>query len=115
LESSPQGFYKVNFDGFSKGSLVQEGYGEVIRDSSSQIQYLMVEHLGHDMNNSIELWGLIKGIQMAYDINMNYLRIEGDSKIIISLESKIINGNDPEKITPRWRLMGPLNNLQALL
>jgi hypothetical protein len=52
---------------------------------------------------------------MAYDINMNYLIIEGDSKIIISLESKIINGNDPEKITPRWCLMGPLNNLQALL
>jgi hypothetical protein len=52
---------------------------------------------------------------MAYDINMDYVIIEGDSKIIISLESKIINGNDPEKITPRWRLMGPLNNLQSLL
>jgi len=48
---------------------------------------------------------------MDYDINMDYVIIEGDSKIIISLESKIINGNDPEKITPRWRLMGPPKQL----
>jgi ribonuclease HI len=75
----------------------------------------MAGHLGHDTNNSVELWGLIRGIQLASDLNLTHLIIEGDSKIIISLAAKIINGTDPEKITPSWCLLGPLNNLQALL
>jgi ribonuclease HI len=45
----------------------------------------------------VELWGLVRGIQMASDLNMTHLIIEGDSKVIINLVAKIINGNDPEK------------------
>jgi ribonuclease HI len=71
--------------------------------------------MGHDTNNSVELWGLIKGIQLASFLNLQPLIIEGDSKVIISLATKIINGTDPEKITPSWRLLGPLSFLQALL
>jgi ribonuclease HI len=71
--------------------------------------------LGHDTNNSTELWGLIRGIQLASDLNLPHLIIEGDSKIIISLVAKIINDTDPEKITPSWHLLGPLSYLQALL
>jgi hypothetical protein len=69
----------------------------------------MIQTTQHNFGASSE------GIKMTYAINMNYVIIEGDSKIIISLESKIINGNDPVKITPIWCLMGPLKTLQALL
>jgi ribonuclease HI len=71
--------------------------------------------LGYDTNNSTELWGLIRGIQLASELNLQPLIIEGDSKVIITLVTKIINGTDPEKITPSWRLLGPLSHLQALL
>jgi hypothetical protein len=91
----PQGFYKVNFDGTSKGNPGQAGYGAVIRDNVGQIQYLMAEHLGHDTNNSAKLWGLVRGIQMDFDLNLTHLIIEGDSKVIINLAAKIINGNEP--------------------
>jgi ribonuclease HI len=52
---------------------------------------------------------------MALDQNLTCLIIEGDSKIIIDLATKILNGRDPGKITPSWRLLGPLYSFQALL
>jgi ribonuclease HI len=52
---------------------------------------------------------------MALDQNLTCLIIEGDSKIIIDLETKIMNGRDPGKITPSWCLLGPLYSFQALL
>jgi hypothetical protein len=107
----PPGFCKLNFDGASKGNPGPAGFGAVLRDSTGQIKYLLAGHLGHDSNNSTELWGLIRGIQLASDLNMTHLIIEGDSKVIISLATKIINGTDPEKVTPSWRLLGPLNTL----
>jgi ribonuclease HI len=79
------------------------------------IQSLIVENLGCDTNNSTEIWGLIKGVKMALDQNLNCLIIEGDSKIIIDFATKILNGRDPWKITPSWHLLGPLYNFQALL
>jgi ribonuclease HI len=115
LPPPPPGFHKVNFDGASKGNPGHSGYGAVIRNNLGQIQSLIAENLGCDTNNSTEIWGLIKGVQMALDQNLTCLIIEGDSKIIIDLATKILNGRDPGKITPSWRLLGPLYSFQALL
>jgi ribonuclease HI len=52
---------------------------------------------------------------MAVNVGLTRLIIEGDSKVIINLAAKIINGNDPENITPSWHLLGPLNSLKSLL
>jgi ribonuclease HI len=109
------GFHKVNFDGTSKGNLGHSGYGEIIRNNLGQIHSLIAENLGCDTNNSTEIWGLITGVKMALDQNLTYLIIEGDSKIIIDLATKILNGRDPRKITPSWCLLGPLYSFQALL
>jgi ribonuclease HI len=80
-----------------------------------QIHSLIAENMGFDTNNSTEIWGLIKGVQMALDHNLTCLIIEGDSKVIIDLATKILNGRDPEKITPSWCLLGPLHSFQSLL
>jgi ribonuclease HI len=106
----PPGFHKVNFDGASKGNPGHLGYGAVIRNNLGQIQILTAGNLGYDTNNSAEIWGLIKGVQMALDQNLTCLIIEGDSKIIIDLAIKIMNGRDPGKITPSWHLLGPLHS-----
>jgi ribonuclease HI len=71
--------------------------------------------LGHDTNNSAEIWGLIRGIQLATSLNLNHLIIEGDSQVIISLATKIINGSDPAKVSPSWHLLSPLETLHTLL
>jgi ribonuclease HI len=102
------GSHKVNFDGASKGNPRNSGYGEVIRNNFGQIQRLTAENLGCDTNKSEKIWGLIKGVKMALDPNLTCLILEGDSKIIIDLATKILNGKDPGKITPSWRLIGPL-------
>jgi ribonuclease HI len=111
----PRGFHKVNFDGASKGNPRHSGYGAVIRNSLGQIQSLTAGNIGYDTNNSIEIWGLIKGVEMDLDQNPTCLIIEGDSKIIIYFTTKILNGRDPGKNTPKWRLLGPFHSFQALL
>jgi ribonuclease HI len=105
----------MKFDGASKGNPGPTGFGAVIRDNTGKIRHLKVRSMGHDMNNSSKLWGLIRGIQLASQLNLQPLIIEGESKVIISLEIKIINGMDPEKVTPSWRLLGRLSFLQAFL
>ena len=111
----PSKFHKVNFNGASKGNPGNSGYGAVIRDNTGQIQFLMEENMGYETNNSAEIWDLIKGIQMEIDNNLTRLTIEGYSRVIIELATKVINGKDPKKITPSWRLLGPLNSLKYLL
>jgi ribonuclease HI len=111
----PPGFHKVNFDGASKGNPRHSGYGMTIRNSLGQIQSLTVGNIGYDTNNSVEIWGLVKGVKMALDQNLTHLIIEGDSKIIIDLATKLLNGRDPGKITPSWCLLLPLHAFQDLL
>jgi ribonuclease HI len=103
----PPGFIKLNFDGASKGNPGPVGFGAVLRDWTRQITYILVGHLGHDTNNSTELWGLLKGIQLAINLNINNLIIEGDSKVIP------INGI--AKISPSWRLLSLLETFRSLL
>jgi hypothetical protein len=47
--------------------------------------------------------------------NINQLIVEGDSQVIISLVSKIIHGSNPSKVSPRWRLLGLLEEFRSLL
>jgi len=56
------------------------------------------------MNNVEELWGLIKGLQLAIKNNFTKLIIEGDSQVIIDLLCRILNGANPDRISPSWRL-----------
>jgi ribonuclease HI len=89
----------LNFDGASKGNPGPTSFDVVIRDNTGKICHLRVVSMGHDTKKSTELWGLIRGIQLASQLNLQPIIIEGDSKVIITLVTKIINGMDPEKIT----------------
>ena len=90
----------MNFDGDSKGNPNPVGFGVVLQDCTRQIKYILARHLVYDSNNFAELMGLIRGIQLASNLNLNHLIIEGDSRVIISLATKIINGTDPAKVSP---------------
>jgi ribonuclease HI len=53
----------MNFDGASKGNPGPAGFGIVFRDERGNICNILAGSMGHDTNNSCELWGLLKGIQ----------------------------------------------------
>ena len=67
------------------------------------------------MNNVAELWGLINGLQMAIQNNFQKLIVEGDSQVIIGLLGKILNGANPDSISPSWRLSHGLQIIVGLL
>jgi ribonuclease HI len=108
-------FIKVNFDGASKGNPGAVGFGVVFRNHQGNILLITTGNLGHTTNNAAELWGLTRGLQLATEHNFNKLIVEGDSQVILNLFQKVLNGADPEKISPCWRLSHGLRTIATLL
>jgi ribonuclease HI len=55
------------------------------------------------------------GLQVAAEQEIFPLIAEGDSQIVINLLKHMINGADPEKISPSWRLMNGLCRIKSTL
>jgi hypothetical protein len=53
----------------------------------------------------MEIWGFLKGLQAAKENKLNLLIAEDDAQILINLLTHLLNGEDPEKISPSWRLL----------
>jgi ribonuclease HI len=111
----PEDFIKLNFDGASKGNPGAAGYGVVFRNHHGHILVIGVGSIGHSTNNTTELWGLIKGLQLATKNNFAKIIVEGDSQIIIGLLRRIINGANPDRISPSWRLSHGLKIIADLV
>jgi ribonuclease HI len=107
-EAPETGYHKLNFDGASKGNPGPTGYGAVIRNTKGEILHIVAGNLGHNTNNAVEIWGLLRGLQAAKDQEIFPIIVEGDSQIVIHLLCHLLNGADPEKISPSWRLMNGL-------
>ena len=58
----PAGSFKLNVDGAAKGNPRPAGYGGVIRNSKGSILSLFWASIGSNMNNMVELEGLINGL-----------------------------------------------------
>jgi ribonuclease HI len=80
-----------------------------------EILHITAVNLGHNTNNAVEIWGLLKGLQVAKEQGISLLIVEGDSQIVINLLSHLLNGVDPEKISPSWRLMNRLIKIKSIL
>jgi ribonuclease HI len=108
-------FFKLNFDGTSKGNPGAAGFVEVIRNHQGSILLLTTGNLGHTTKNAVELWGLTTGLQLALKHHFNKLIVEGDSQIILNLFQKILNGADLEQVSPCWCLTHGLRTITTLL
>jgi ribonuclease HI len=64
-EAPPTKFFKLNFDGASKGNPGPAGYGAVIQNSDGEILHILVGSMGHNTNNAAEIWSLLCGLQAA--------------------------------------------------
>ena len=58
----PDGVYKLNFDGASKGNPGTFGFEGTIRNNVGKIMWILFGKIVHDSNNAAELEGLIEGI-----------------------------------------------------
>jgi ribonuclease HI len=113
--SGSEGYFKINFDGASKGNPGPTGFGATIRNNKGDILLLIAGNMGHNTNNIVELWGMLKGLQAALDQGLKLLFVEGDSQIIINLLSHLLNGADLEWVSPRWRLTNGLVQIKTML
>jgi ribonuclease HI len=87
----------------------------VFRNHYGHILEIAAGSLGHSTNNVAELWGLIKGLQLAIKSNYTKVIVEGDSQVIISLLRRILNGARSDSISPSWRLSHGLQIIENLL
>jgi ribonuclease HI len=99
-EAPSRNFFKLNFDGASKGNPGLAGYEAVIRNSDGEILHILAGSMGHNTNNTVEIWSLLCGLQVASELHLFSLITESDSQIVIKLHSHLLNGEDPKKLSP---------------
>ena len=85
------GFFKLNFDGASKGNPSPAGFGGVFQHDKGYIKWIYAGFLGIESNNTDELYALEFGLWIA--MRQGYTRIvaKGDSRVIIHMFKKIQN------------------------
>jgi ribonuclease HI len=101
-EAPSMNFFKLNFDGASKGNPGPAGYSAVIRNSDREILHILAGSMGHNTNNAVKIWSLLCGLQAASEQDLFPLITKGDSQIVIKLLSHLLNGADPENLSPSW-------------
>jgi hypothetical protein len=114
-EAPPTNFFKLNFDGASKGNPGPAGYGAVIQNSKGEILHILAGKHGAQYqqccrNMEPPLWSTSSLRAISFP-----LIAEGDSQIVINLLSHLLNGADPEKIiskleTHEWALQNKINS-----
>lgn len=80
----PEFDYKLMFDGGSRGNPGLSGAGAVLYHFNKEIWCGTFFVGENNTNNHAEYSGLILGLQQAKDLNIKYLRVEGDSLLVIN-------------------------------
>lgn len=99
-----EGWFKLNFDGASRGNPEVAGIGCCVHKNEGKEIATISKSIGIETNNWAELYALVQGLSICASLGLRCLEIEGDSAIIINALRK-------GKI-PNWRLNSLL--LQAL-
>lgn len=79
----PQGHFKLNFDGASRGNPGLAGVVMVIYDHKVRIVQARCHVIGFKSNNCAKFFALSFGLDMAISLGIKDLIIEGDSMVII--------------------------------
>jgi hypothetical protein len=107
--------FKVFFLKFSKFSKLIDLVRAVIHNNKGENLHITTENLVHNTNNSAEVWGLLVGLQAAMELDPFPIISEGDSQIVINILSHLLNGADPEKLSPSWRLTTGIMRINSIL
>lgn len=102
-----EGYLKLNFDGASRGNPGFSGTRVVIRDHKGLLVSTISIKLPKGTNNVVEAQALLHGLQLAYDLKLKDLEIEGDSLINVNVckERKISCWKLNYVMQQVWKLM----------
>lgn len=100
-------WFKINFDGASKGNPGTTGCGVVIRNSKGDFVGGMAIPLGCQTNHVAEASTALYGLTCAKDMNLKNIWIEGDSLNIINCLKKI----NP----PSWTISNIISNADHII
>ena len=68
-----------------------------------------------ESNDSMEVEGLLHGIQMAKQHNWTSLIAKGDSDVVLHMATKIHHGNSSTKVATSWRSEGRMEKLMEIM
>ena len=84
-EKSPLGWKKLNIDGSVIGCMEQFGCGGVVRDEHRSWVAGFTRHVGATNSFATELWGLRDGLLLCSSLNISFLIVEIDAKVIVDV------------------------------
>lgn len=111
----PQGIFKLNFDGASKGNSGPAGFGGIFRNSQGDALAIYYGSIGWDTNNSAELEGLWQGLNLAHLYNLSPIIVEWDSQILISIANQLLQGSRSTKVATSWRMASRIEKISNWL
>jgi ribonuclease HI len=93
----PEGWFKANFDGASKGNPGPSGCGGVIQNFYGECQVAFSMPIGTQTNHVAEARAACESVKIATEMGVKNLWLEGDSKNILDC----IQG----KTQPSWTIL----------
>ncbi|KAL0448028.1 UNVERIFIED_CONTAM: hypothetical protein Slati_1930700 [Sesamum latifolium] len=82
------GWWKLNYDGASKGNPRASGAGGLIRDCHSNLVLAFADFLGEQTNAYAELYTVVRGLHSARDARCSRLSIEIDAMVVLHIIQK---------------------------
>ena len=79
-----RGVCKLNFDGCSRGNPGESGAGVCVRDHNGRVLGMLAQKLLVGTNNKVEAMALLLGLELALQLNIVNIHIEGDSSMVIN-------------------------------
>lgn len=107
--------FKLNFDRASKGNPGPTSFRGAIRNSEGKIVGLCWGYIGENTNNVAELKGLLVGIVLAIQHGWFPIILEGDSRLILQMATKLLHKKPVSKVADNWKIAHTLEQVRGLL
>lgn len=102
----PSGWVKLNTDGSSKGNPGDGGCGGLIRDEAGQWVASFCCHIGICSAFTAELWGILRGLCLAWAKGFRRVLIESNSNTIVHILTKQVMSDNNNPLLRIHALMG---------
>lgn len=87
-----QGWIKINFDGMLRGNPGISGAGCVACDEEGKVLFKGPQRLQEETNNEAEVQAALLAVELANNMNILRVHLEGDSKVVVDA---IVKGMSP--------------------
>ncbi|KAL0413166.1 UNVERIFIED_CONTAM: hypothetical protein Sradi_1518300 [Sesamum radiatum] len=101
----PIGLCKLNCDGASKGNPGPFGAGRLVRNDRGRLILAFYEFFGDQTNTYAELYGVVRGLQLAWEKGCHNVWVEVDAMAVL----QIIKSEKGD-----WRLQSQLTRIRML-